>query len=91
MEIQTTMRRNVEIWQFILGIIGATIACSLWLNSKGVEDGKLKENMELRLQLAEKNISEIKQTQESYNVKQDKLMEAITEVKLILKDKQDRK
>jgi hypothetical protein len=78
------MRRNVEIWQFLLALIGAVIACSLWLNDKGSQEGKWKENVELRLQLMEKNMA-------SYNDKQDKIMEALTDIKLTLKDKADRR
>lgn len=78
------MRRPVEWYQFALALIGAIIACFLFFNERGKDDGKFRENITLRMELVEKNIAE-------YNSKQDRIMEALTDIKLTLKDKQDRK
>lgn len=84
------MRRNVALWEFLLGIGSALAVCFLFFTNSAREDGKYRENMELRMQVCEKNINEIKQTQEKYDEKQTKIIDLLTEIRLALVNKVDR-
>lgn len=89
MELQE-MRRNIALWEFLLGLASALITCWFFTTRSAQEEGKYRENMELRVQVCEKSINEIKQTQEKYDEKQTKIIDLLTEIRLALKDKADR-
>jgi hypothetical protein len=83
----TSMERPLKLWEFIIGCIGIFLTVSVMIYNRGTMDAQ----NQVEINSLKQSVSDLRQKQDKIDEKLDRIHEDVTNVLVLLQNKEDRK